>query len=146
MRDAFVARGRAVAESLMEDSCVISRDPGFLTDSTFNAATGELTPASTPPAVAGRVEVYAGKCTVAPVARQDDEDNEGGAAVVRRSYEARVPFDAPRVAIGDLLTVTEATHDPELTSRTFVVDGVAVGTFVYYRPLTLDLAVRADAQ
>lgn len=139
---AFFTRARAAAEMLMQDTCTISRDPAFLTDSVLNETTGQLTA----PAAGPLVQVYAGPCLVTPVVRQDTDVDEGGGPIVRGAYEATVPLSSARVAIGDVLTVTVAVRDPQLVGARFVVRRTTVATNAFQRRMRLDLSVRADAQ
>lgn len=139
--DAFFARARAAAERLMVDECVISRDPNFVADSTLDVNTGALVAPS--PAT---LNVYVGRCTVTPETRLQNESDEAGAPVVRRTYRARIPVDAPDVVTGDVLTVTSSRHDLHLVGESFHVRGALASTHAFQRRLQLEHAVRADAQ
>ncbi len=137
--DVLLARARAAAERIMEDTCTIVRDPDFADDSTLNTTTGVLTGGAT-------VEVYDGPCRVKPEERQESNADEGGAPTVRSRYRATIPLDSDEVYRGDLFTLTDSTYDPLIQDATFTVQGVTVATHAFQRVLHLDRVVRADAQ
>lgn len=137
--DALLARARAAAEGIMEDTCSIVRDPSFAGDSTLNTATGVLTGGAT-------VNVYSGPCRVRPAERQDAETEEGGAPMVRSRYVATLPLAAAEAVKGDLFTLTVAAYDPQLVGTQFTVEKSSVATHAFQRVLDLKRAVRADAQ
>lgn len=108
-----LARGRALAESLMVDTCSIRRPSGWTTDDN----TGERVPAWT--------AIYAGKCKL-------QQTSTGGAAKgqepgedyqLHTALELHIPIsgDTPALRVGDEITITAATYDPQLAGQVFLV-------------------------
>lgn len=127
---AVLADMQADAESLMQDSCTITR-AGSGT-STFDPATGTYTdPAST--------TVYTGKCRVKPRNLVDRTVQAGEQQVSLWSFEVSVPVSATDVDLDDVVTVT-GSIDPSLVGRTLRVRSVARGTFLTARRLDCEEA------
>lgn len=107
---------RAAAETIMVDTCTITRDAQGTDDDTLNQATGALTPP-----VPDIITVYAGRCLVRPAENVPRSVAEGGVAITASLYEASLPYSAPVVSPGDLLAVTACVWDPALVGRAFRV-------------------------
>lgn len=111
---------RAEAESLMVDTCTITRaDP----DAEPNPVTG----------VADRVQVYPnpewpddhpwinGKCRVQALDPQERGGESGGYDWTTQRYRVDVPVGSYAPAEDDVVTINTATKDPHLTGRDYRV-------------------------
>jgi hypothetical protein len=110
--DALLARGRAAAERLMTDTCVIRR----VTGTTTNPANGQVTPTY--------ATVYSGRCRLqqaAPTA-QDKTAGEAQREMVSRVLQLPVLTSAGVLA-GDEATITECVQDPDMDERMLKVRG-----------------------
>lgn len=109
-----VRRGRAAAERLMVDQCVIRRAGPETTD----PVTGVVTPTWT--------DIYEGRCKVQEssgfaATGQSPEAGEHAFSVQR--YMLHVPMSVTGAAEGDVATITAATLDPSLVGRVYRLDG-----------------------
>lgn len=124
---ATAARGQAFAETLMTDTCTITRAGS----GTFNETTGvyDTTPST----------VYSGKCRVRPMAiRADHQVDAGDAAVQIWPFVVSLPLTVTTVDASDTLTIT-ASDDPGLVGRVLVVKSVALGSQITARRLGCDI-------
>lgn len=105
---------RTVAESMMADTCTITRPSG---PPVFDATTGQY---NDPPAP---ITVYSGKCRIRTRGKflRNSEAVAGDALVVLWPYIVAIPADAPRVDVLDVVTITgsrdEALVDAEMRVR-----------------------------
>lgn len=110
MLDAVLARGRAMAEALMTDACVIDA----VTGSTTDPDSGEVADTYSP--------VYAGKCRVQQATATAGDQRVGEADLLLLSRVLQLPvLDSPGVRAGHRVRLTACPHDPDLVTRTFVV-------------------------
>lgn len=105
-----LARGRAAAEALMADRCVIRR----VTPVT-DRGTGQQT--------SNWVQLYDGKCRVqargqSQVARPEDA---GQARRLLLLLELQLPITVTGLRTEDQVTILWSTTDPDLINRTFLV-------------------------
>lgn len=112
-RASVLARGRAAAETGMVDECVIRRVTGELTD----PATGEVTPAYT--------VIYTGKCRVQGSLAQAGQITAGQDYLLMLRLEVHLPMAVTGLQAGDAITITSATHDPDLPGRVFLIRDLA---------------------
>jgi hypothetical protein len=116
--------GQALAESLMVDSCTITRRGG---DPVFDDTTGTYTPA-TP------TTVYTGVCKVRPSNLSGNTTAQAGEREVSLwPFSVSIPV-AEDADLDDVVTVT-ASLDPSLVGRTLRVRSVARGTYLTARRL-----------
>ncbi|NKG22210.1 DUF6093 family protein [Paeniglutamicibacter terrestris] len=108
--------GRALAESLMLDSCMASRPGPNVTD----PITGAVTPSLTP--------VYSGACKVQGATAQAANPEAGGHAYVIESLQLHFPVSS-QLRIDDIATITASTMDPDLVGSKFRLVELARGTF-----------------
>ncbi|HEX5996952.1 MAG TPA: DUF6093 family protein [Jiangellales bacterium] len=109
--ESLLARGRAAAEKLMQDTCTIRHRTGETTDPT----SGVVTPTYS--------TVYTGPCRVqqaSPAARATDA---GEAELLLLSRVLQVPMSATGIRAGDRVTIDTSALDPDLDGRVFVVRG-----------------------
>lgn len=99
-------RGRAFAEAQMIDAVTITRATG---------AVDELTGASV------SEQVYAGKARVQTYEAQEAGVEVGAGSVTAQRYTVHIPVGAFAPEVDDLITITTATLDPNLTGRQYVV-------------------------
>lgn len=120
-----LARGRAAAESLMVDTCTITRTTGEATDED----TGVVTPTT--------ADVYAGKCRVQQSQLgADSTPADPGEAYVRLvAFELQIPMSVEGLRVGDVATITASALDPDLVGRAFNVLGLAHKTHATARRL-----------
>lgn len=110
MLEVVLARGRAAAEKLMTDECVIEA----VTGSTTDLETGEV--------VDTVEQVYAGRCRVQQAAPSASDQRAGEADVLMLARVLQVPVLASvGVRAGHRVRLTACQHDPDLTNRLFVV-------------------------
>ena len=129
--DDVLARGRAMAERLMVDTCVIVRVTGSDTD----LETGEV--------VETTEQVYAGPCRVqqseATGGATAGDKTVGEAALLMVGRVLQLPVAASvGVRAGDRVTVTACQNDPDLTSRQFVVRAEFAKTHATARRLGIE--------
>jgi hypothetical protein len=119
-----VTAGQALAESLMVDTCTITRNDG---DPVFNTTTGTYTQPTT--------TVYTGKCRVKPSVLSGNTTVQAGEErVALWPYSVSVPVSATDVELDDIVTVT-ASADASLVDVTLRVRSIARGTFITARRL-----------
>lgn len=104
-----VEAGRALAESLMVDSCLVER-PG---DPELDRVTGTLEPI---PAV-----VYVGRCRIQTWQPQESTPETAGHTASVQRYFVHLPVGSYAPEIGDVVLVDTATLDPNLVGRRFRV-------------------------
>jgi hypothetical protein len=109
MRSPMTPTRRRRAESLMLDTCTVEAITGVTTD----PLTGEDTPAYAP--------VYTGRCKVQGLDPLERNPEAGGATYTVQRYRVDVPVGAFVPAVGQRVTITAATLDPNLTGQTFRV-------------------------
>ena len=104
-----VNRGRARAESLMLDTCTVHRPGEPITDSD-----GNVTPSLT--------LLYTGPCKIQQTLAQSSNPVAGG----HRFTVQDVRWDTPvmtsvQFEVDDVVTITDAVLDPQLTGRVYRV-------------------------
>jgi hypothetical protein len=100
----LLARGRARAESLMVDSCVIRRRTG----STVDPDTGAEVPTYT--------QVYEGKCRIQFRGLATESPTSGQQRVDLLTTEIQLPITVTDIAVNDVVEIT-ASLDPDLPGR-----------------------------
>lgn len=120
-------RGREVHESLMLDTCTVTRPSG---PPVFDPVTGGYTiPDPTP--------VYDGPCRLKPWGAGQDAQ-AGEQQVVLRRYHVALPADTPDVvAVGDVFTLTSSA-DGWAVGHSLVVVAVEFATARTARWLTVE--------
>lgn len=113
-------RFRAEAESLMLDTCTITRAGAG--QGTWNDATGQYDPPA-------RTTVYSGKCKVQTRDVQVANPDVAGREAFVVDWTIHLPVvGSEGVRQGDTVTITAAALDAALVGRTFTVDGPHLGT------------------
>lgn len=123
---AVTLAGRRAAKSLQLDAVDVAR-PGT-GEGTFDAATGVTTPPT--PTV-----VYAGAARLRMPTLQEQRITAGEHDWTAEDAVLSVPMDAPAVQVGDLVTFTGSSLDPDLPGTAFVVMGQLQGSQVTARRL-----------
>lgn len=120
-----LTRGRAAAEAIMVDACIITRVTGEST----NEDTGVVTPTT--------AEVYDGKCRVQQSQLgADSTPADPGEAYVRLvAFELQLPMSVTGLRVGDVATITASALDPDLVGRAFNILGLAHKTHATARRL-----------
>ena len=118
---------RALAESRMVDSCIITR-PG-----TGRGPWNDTTRDYDPPAP---VTVYEGRCEVQQRDVQDLQAVAGEASIDLQRYVVKLPIaESAAVDKGDDVEITSATNDPNLLGRHFTVEALHHKTYATARRL-----------
>lgn len=103
-----IAAGRRMAEAMMVDTCEVKH----VTGSALNGEGVDV------PVYATR---FTSPCKVQERGVQSVEREAGGhEATILRTF-VHLPISAAAVEVDDVLTITAATHDPQLVGRTFRV-------------------------
>lgn len=119
---AALLRGRAKAESLMLDTCTITRVTGEATDS----ETGDTTPTTS--------TVYSGACKVQRGGATSGNPRElGEASIQLMSLELHLPTSATGVQVDDVAIITASTLDPDLVNRRLTLRSTSHKTFLTAR-------------
>ena len=111
--ESVLARGRAAAERLMTDQCVIRRKTGETTDDD-----GNVVPVYGP-------DLYAGKCRIQQSNAQAQQVDVGEDYLLLQRLEVQLPMSVVGLEIGDEVEVTASVHDPDLPGRVFIVRDLA---------------------
>jgi hypothetical protein len=114
-------QGRAAAEALMTDACVVRRVTGRVLDQTSLEY------------VDTTAVVYSGACRVRAQNVQDSEAEAGERTVTLRGYVVSVPVVASGVHVNDVAEVTASVLDPELPGTLLRVLGPAKGSTITAR-------------
>lgn len=105
--DAVLA-GRVVAESLMLDSCVVHRPGEPVTD-----ADGNVTPSLT--------LLYTGPCKIQQTLAQSSNPVAGGHRYTVPDTRWDTPVLSVPFEVDDVVTITDAVLDPQLTGKVYRV-------------------------
>lgn len=117
-------RGRAKAESLMQDACTVKR----LTGSASDPDTGVVTPTYT--------TVYTGRCKVQQVP-SGAQSTVGEATITQSPLTLHIPASATGPTTDDIATITACVLDPELVGRVFHLTAPAHKSFATARRLPM---------
>lgn len=113
---AALAEGRAIAESLMTDTCTITR-AGTGGAGAFDTVTGLY-------ATPSRTTIYTGKCRVqvkAVVATSANPD-AGERLATNQEHELQLPIEGTdTITVGDVAHLDTAVSDSSLVGRVFTV-------------------------
>ena len=108
-----ILEARADAESLMIDSCRITRPGEVVTDPN----TGKDTRSQTP--------VYEGKCRVQQTVSQSSSSEAGGHLFSVQDSGVHIPVGAGPVQSGDMVLMLVVRMDPSLENTVFRVTDIA---------------------
>lgn len=120
-----LARGRALAESLMVDACIIKRVTAEATD-TFS---GTITPTF--------ATIYTGKCRVQHREAQGREEQPGETWLLMLLLELQLPTSVTDLRVDDQVTITASAHDSDLVNRTFYIRDLMHKTHATARRVSL---------
>jgi len=122
-----LARGRAAAEALMVDACVIRRVTGTTTDPN----TGVITPTYS--------TVYTGKCRVQQTNPTAHSTDAGEARLLMLPRVLQLPVSTSTgIRADDQVTITASALDPDLADRVFTVRGEFAKTHATARRLGVE--------
>ena len=105
----IVGQGRAAAESLMLDTCTVGRPGAPVTDPNTGAVTTPLT------------TIYTGKCKFQQTLAQSSNPVAGEHQFTVQDVRWDTPVGAGPFLVDDVVTVTAAALDPDLTGKVFRV-------------------------
>jgi hypothetical protein len=114
-----LARGRAAAEALQVDACVIKRRTGETTSG------GVITPTWS--------TLYTGKCRIQTRQLEGQGRDVGEAYVVLERREIQLPITATGLQEGDQATITASALDPDLVGRVYTIRTVTSKTHLTSR-------------
>lgn len=121
---------RGEAEGRMVDACTITR--AGADDQTYDEATHTYTNAADS-------TVYSGKCEVQISDGLTASNTEaGGTEVTVTRVTVKIPVAVTGVQVGDLITITTATNDPDLLGQGFSVVGLHSKTYGTARRLQVE--------
>lgn len=103
-----LARGRAAAEALMVDTCLIQEVTGETT-----GTGGVVTPTY--------ATVYSGACRIQQPDAQARQEDAGQAYLLMSRRQLQLPMSVTGVRADQRVTITASAHDPDLVGRVFVV-------------------------
>lgn len=119
---------RQQAESLMVDEATITRNGG---EAVFDPVTGTYTdPADS--------TIYTGPCRVQVGAPSVTTPEAGGDVLSVLRLTVQVPVSATGIQVNDVVTITAATHDPDLEGKTYRVTGTHAKTHATARRLEVE--------
>lgn len=123
--------GRRAAEALMVDTCEVKHlDPEEPTTLNENGVD-----------VPNYITRFTSPCKVQERGVQSVEREAGGhEATILRTF-VHLPISTAAVEVDDVLTITAATHDPQLVGRTFRVLAPSGKTFATARRLEVEEVV-----
>lgn len=119
--------GRARAESLMLDTCSITRPKS---GTTIDLNTG--LPIRTDETI------YSGKCKVQDRETMVQPERSGDHTYILSQLYLHVPVVATGIVVGDTVTITGSTTDPAQINRTFRVAGMLRKTFATAQRLLVE--------
>lgn len=122
-RESVLARGRRAAEAGFVDACTIRRVTG-------ETASGGVVTTETE-------DVYAGRCRIQVRSQSGQGETIGEAYQIVARIELQLPISAAALLADDLVTVTSATHDPQLVGKEYRVRDVLAKTHATSRRATL---------
>lgn len=123
--EATLAEGRAFAESLMVDACVVKHKTGEST-----GAGGVITPTFS--------TLYTGKCRVQVAAKTPGHGVDiGEAYLVVERHQVQLPMTVVGMQEGDQITITASALDPDLVGRVYAVHDVLRKTHLTSRRVTV---------
>jgi hypothetical protein len=119
-----ISRARQLAETLMVDACVITRQTGETT-----GAGGVITPTYS--------TLYTGKCRVQFKPMQGNGADVGEAYLLLVRREVQLPMSVTGLLEGDRITITASALDPDLVGKVYVVRDVEAKTHLSARRVTV---------
>jgi hypothetical protein len=121
-----LARGRAAALALMQDTCTITYVTGTHTDDRDGRVTEQ------------RATRYSGACRIQAPAAQGQQQDPGQATVTLLRMQLQLPVVGTEgVARGDQVTITASVGDQALVGRTWTVRDIAHKTHATSRRITI---------
>lgn len=122
----LVGRGRAAAERLMVDTCIIDRRSGSVLDED----TGQYVDTYT--------TVYSGKCRIQVTDPGGRAADAGEQTSQIQSLVLQVPMTVSGVKVDDRVSLTASALDPDLVGRTFRVSDLMHKTHATARRLPVE--------
>lgn len=123
----LVLAGRAAAEEIMVDACIVDR----VATEALDTATGQM--------VTTYTDVYTGKCRIQQVlGTQSPTPDAGEHKFTILSHVVQLPIDATTYQVGDRVRMTAAALDPALVGRAFRVQSLMHKTHPTSRRLVCD--------
>ncbi len=130
--------GRIRLERLMDDTCVIVRNPLGLRDGVYNAATRVVAPSATTVIYdassigtgAFGLRPHNGKCKVSSLSDSQPRTLElAGTTIDARVYRFSIPVDTPPLSVGDRAFIMSSRRAPNMVGAEFIITEVITSTF-----------------
>lgn len=122
--DDVLARGRVMAESLMQDTCTIRRRTG-----TTTGPGGVITPIYS--------TIYSGRCRFQQTEAQAVEQRPGGAFALMLRMQVQLPMSVTGLRTEDEVVCDSSAHDPDLPGRSWSIRDLAHKTHASARRVGL---------
>jgi hypothetical protein len=124
-----IGMGRAAANELLTDTVTVTRVSG---------APGPMDPETGEPSPAPTDTVYAGPGKVQTYEPYEATKTSAEHVYIEQRYQLHLPITAPRVDVGDTVTVTASQTDPLLIGKKYRVAGEHAKTWATSRRLLID--------
>ncbi len=130
--------GRIRLESLMDDTCIIVRNPLGLRDGVYNPATRVVAASATTIIYdnsslgtgAYGARAHNGRCKVSSLRDSQPRTLEvADSTIDARVYRFSIPIDTPLLAIGDRAYIMTSRRAPNVVGAEFVITEVIASTF-----------------
>jgi hypothetical protein len=136
-----LAAGRAAAEAIMLDACVITRPTGA--PGTVDRVTGERDPApvETVYPLPDAEAPADGRCKVQTFEPYESNRDSGGHVYTEQRYSLHIPVSVTGIRVGDRVQITAAVSDPQLVGRTYRIAGLHHKTYATAQRLPMEEVV-----
>lgn len=140
--------GRVRLERLMDDTCIIVRNPLGLRDGVYDEATRVVAPsamtiiydASSIGTGQFGTRSHNGKCKVSSLRDSQPRTLEiADTSIDARVYRFSIPVDTPLLAVGDRSYIMTSRRNPNMVGVEFVVTGVIASTFAMSNKVVAEL-------
>jgi hypothetical protein len=130
--------GRVQVEKLMDDTCMIVRNPLGERDGVYDATTRVMAPSATSIIYddssvgtgAYGARAHNGKCKVSSLRDSQPRTLEiADTTIDSRIYRFGIPLDTPEIAIGDRIYIMSSRRSPIMVGHFFIVMEVTDSTF-----------------
>lgn len=129
-------RGRLAAETLMVDTCAITRPTG--PPGPVDPVTGLRTPAPTTTVYGPSIDPDQGRCKVQTYEPYETDRESGDHVWTQQRYNLHVPIGAPVVEVGDTVEIVTSRFNPSLVGRVYRVAGEHAKSMATARRLLID--------
>lgn len=125
-----LSRGRCMAESLMVDTCVVTRLTGETVTDPVTGVDTEVT-----------IEVYSGKAKSQTYEGYEQITQTGGHTYTVQRYSVHFPVGSFVPQVGDVITWTACQHDPSLVGTSERIAGLFSKSYATAQRVFVDRGV-----